>query len=68
MNVEDGGKKAMPQIDPYLPFNFCDGCRFFELRTEKLYENEKVIIAADCYNAEICINAIKLAKREEEET
>lgn len=57
------------QIDPNLPFNFCDRCRFFELRTEKVYENDKsIIIAADCYNAEVCINAVKLAKREEEET
>lgn len=58
----------MPQIDPYLPFNFCDGCRFFELRTEEVKEDGKtVVIAADCYNAEVCINAIKLFKRSEVE-
>lgn len=56
------------KIDPYLPFSFCDKCRFFELRTEKVeLDNGSVIVAADCYNAEVCINAIKLYKREEEE-
>lgn len=54
-------------IDPNLPFDFCDGCRFFDLRTEELFLDGKKIIFADCYNAEICINAVKLAKREEEE-
>lgn len=54
-------------IDPNLPFDFCDGCRFFELRTEELFKDDKKIIFADCYNAEICINAIKLYKRSEVE-
>ena len=56
-------------IDPYLPFNFCDGCRFFELREETVESDDgkTVIVAQDCYNAEICINAIKLNKRAEEE-
>lgn len=58
----------MPHIDPYLPFTFCDRCKFFELRTEEIEEDGKwIVIAADCYNAEVCINAVKLAKREEEE-
>lgn len=58
----------MSNIDPMLPFNFCDGCRFFELRVEKIVEDGKeIIIAADCYHAEVCINAVRLSKREEEE-
>lgn len=59
----------MAKIDPYLPFSFCDGCRYFELREETVKDDSgrTVIIAQDCYNAEVCMNAVYLSKREEEE-
>ena len=69
MSMAGGGVKAMEKIDPYLPFSFCEKCRFFDLREEPEKDDcgNTVVIAQDCYNAEVCINAIKLAKREEEE-
>ena len=49
-------------VEPQLPYDFCDKCKMFKLRTDILYENDKPFVFADCENSGVCINVIKLAK------
>ena len=53
------------KIESIVPFEFCDKCGFYEESIEKLFEDNRPTLFVSCKNAEICLNALRLAKVEE---
>lgn len=50
------------KIEPSVPFSFCDGCRFFDLRTEEIFIDDQKEIVGMCDNEDICVNAVRLSE------